>query len=238
MKPSKNIHVIPTNKPSRLHEYDYLSPMGLSKEPLQWRLGRNICITSDELIKEGDYYLELDFNIVYKFTSGIFTDINSKKIILTTDQELIKEGIQAIPDEFLEWFITNSSCEYVEVTSERRNWKEINWITIYKIIIPDEETKQVWEQIIETCGGKEEFMKSAGLLPKQETLEEVAERLYPYVNDDTRLLFINGYKLAQERSYSEEEVLTIVKAFDKEFYQGIVERNGHTNEWFEQFKKK
>ena len=42
----------------------------------------------------------------------------------------------------------------------------------------------------------------------------------------------------QERMYSEEEVLTIVKAFDKDFYQGIVERNGHTNKWFEQFKKK
>lgn len=37
------------------------------------------------------------------------------KIILTTNKLLIKDGIQAIDDEFLEWFVNNSSCEYVEV---------------------------------------------------------------------------------------------------------------------------
>jgi hypothetical protein len=72
-----------------------------------------------------------------------------KKIILTTDQDLIKDGVQAIDDEFLEWFVKNPSCEEVEVKkqyvtplgdivdtcydNERLN---------YKIIIPQEETKQ------------------------------------------------------------------------------------------------
>jgi hypothetical protein len=37
------------------------------------------------------------------------------KIILTTDPNLIKEGVQAIDDEFLEWFVKNPSCEEVEV---------------------------------------------------------------------------------------------------------------------------
>jgi hypothetical protein len=36
------------------------------------------------------------------------------KIILTTDQDLIKDGVQAIDDEFLEWFVKNPSCEEVE----------------------------------------------------------------------------------------------------------------------------
>ncbi len=38
-----------------------------------------------------------------------------KKIILTTDQDLIKDGVQAIDDEFLEWFVKNPSCEYVPI---------------------------------------------------------------------------------------------------------------------------
>jgi hypothetical protein len=40
---------------------------------------------------------------------------NYKKIILTTDQDLIKDGVQAIDDEFLEWFVKNPSCEEVEI---------------------------------------------------------------------------------------------------------------------------
>ena len=36
------------------------------------------------------------------------------KVILTTNKLLIKDGVQAIPDEFLEWFVKNPSCEFVE----------------------------------------------------------------------------------------------------------------------------
>jgi len=54
--------------------------------------------------------------------------------------------------------------------------------------------------------------------------------------EDAAIAYLNS--LQAERMYSEEEVLVIVKAFDKEFYCGIVERNEHTNEWLEQFKKK
>ena len=45
-------------------------------------------------------------------------------------------------------------------------------------------------------------------------------------------------RLNKERMYSEEEVIKIIRTFDKEFYGGIMERNGHTHKWFEQFKKK
>ena len=44
------------------------------------------------------------------------------KVILTTNKLLIKDGVQAIDDEFLEWFVANSSCEHVEVqTSDTSN---------------------------------------------------------------------------------------------------------------------
>lgn len=50
----------------------------------------------------GNYYLK--------------TDVGYKKIILTTDTNLIKDGVQAIDDEFLEWVCSkNGQIEFVEV---------------------------------------------------------------------------------------------------------------------------
>lgn len=127
----KNLHLIPTDKPSRLHEYDLLSPLGLSKEPLQWRLGRNIYITSVEEIKEGDWIYNEYQKTIYKFCIGSGIGL-CKKIILTTDQDLIKDGVQAIDDDFLEWFVKNPSCEEVEVK------KFYGFAEDYLIIIPQE----------------------------------------------------------------------------------------------------
>ena len=74
-----------------------------------------------------------------------------KKIILTTDQDLIADGIQAISDEFINWFVKNPSCEEVEVSDYI---KQIGWESdengrdmilnkrFYEIIIPKEEPKQ------------------------------------------------------------------------------------------------
>ena len=37
------------------------------------------------------------------------------KIILTTNKLLIKDGVQAIDDDFLEWFVKNPSCEFINI---------------------------------------------------------------------------------------------------------------------------
>jgi hypothetical protein len=83
----------------------------------------------------------------------------AKKIILTTDQDLIADGVQAIDDEFLEWFVKNPSCEWVEVEKENicarchsndvdecwsaKDCSDGRYDKIrYKIIIPQEEPKQ------------------------------------------------------------------------------------------------
>ena len=71
---------------------------------------------------------------------------------------------------------------------------------------------------------------------KQETLEEAALRLYSYVNDDTRLLFINGAKWQQEQDknkYSEEEVDELL---DTLLNNNMCSVAG--DELIEQFKKK
>jgi hypothetical protein len=148
----KNIHIIPTDKPTGIFE---------SKNGLHFSIiekirygefkGFHIYITNDEEIKEGDWFL-LDMshsshpNEVHQMghnkwskTGGInFSEPNSwtkacKKIILTTDANLIKDGVQEIDEEYLEWFVKNPSCESVQYVGDD---------CYYEIIIPQEEPKK------------------------------------------------------------------------------------------------
>jgi hypothetical protein len=157
----KNIHLIPTDNYSQLvnstSKYGglflskYYSPMKDMGDSYQ-----NIYITSDEEIKEGDWCYDDFLKSVFQANSimGVKTQNTSKKIILTTDQDLIKDGVQAIDDEFLEWFVKNPSCEWVEVKEKQHfeadKSKRINPLNgvyySYKIIIPQEEPKQDLEK--------------------------------------------------------------------------------------------
>jgi len=124
----KNIHILPTDKPSRLY---------LTKEGFYFLLPdikgndvkfQNICITNSEEIKEGDWVKNITIVLEKPFklnADGIlYTQLapcEFRKIILITDQDLIKDGVQTIDDEFLEWFVKNPSCEEVEVEKYCRN---------------------------------------------------------------------------------------------------------------------
>jgi hypothetical protein len=135
----KNIHVLPTDKPSLyrfvngiLKKYNNVSVVSLDSV--------HIYITDDSKIKEGDWWLNIKTNDVDKCTHKSEVSVyNSqkyqhiKKIILTTDTQLIADGVQAIDDEFLEWFIQNPSCERVEVEGHIYKGQDE---TEYKIIIP------------------------------------------------------------------------------------------------------
>jgi hypothetical protein len=160
----KNIHLIPTDKPSRL---GYLTKKGkevykdlkLFDKPMPNILdseNQHIYITSNENIKEGDWYYFI--KRVLKFKSfpqdGDRVPKNSDgsfKIILTTDQDLIEDGVQAIDDEFLEWFVNNPSCEFIQ-TKRLEDGQYFDYLDDnsviegiyenYKIIIPQEEFKQ------------------------------------------------------------------------------------------------
>jgi len=190
-------------------------------------------ITSDEEIKDGDWFLT-DDKRVEKCAPDWRAREWHKKIILTTDFRLAPD-VQKIDDEFLEWFVKNPSYEEVEVEEEdysqkcrecgetvKRGYsctkgcfmKSGNFIPTdkninYKIIIPSEEP---------TIVRLPTYYES-----KQETLEEAAEN---HINNDLDLyeslvdghisydigmdllhkLFINGAKSQQERSYSEEDM--------------------------------
>lgn len=171
MEKKRNLWVIPTDKPSRLvkhnvkHTYELLS--GFIKSNPSYTT-QHIYITSDEEIKLNDHVIQVNFektNIqviqcVTEFQVKIANDkygsFTKKKIILTTDQELIEDGVQAITNTFAEWFCSkNPSCEEVEVIDNlkyfnvdelrERHIKKLPHLYSekigYKIIIPKEESK-------------------------------------------------------------------------------------------------
>ena len=144
----KNIHILPTDRPSRLIHNDanqlcYQSNKSF-KNDRKWMYRKkfNIYITNSEEIKEGDWCID-KHNFVYKQeTDKIFSEFTgSKKIILTTDTDLIKDGVQTIDDEFLEWFVKNPSCDEVETYSLGIKNEETGESCHYEyeIIIPKEE---------------------------------------------------------------------------------------------------
>lgn len=219
---NKNIWLLPTDKPSRLVQRRITKEIKFSSldNPQLWN-NINIYITSDEEIKEGDWFMS-DFNSfpihnVKELSEREGTlgwkqeDLkNNLKIILTTDQDLIKDGVQAIDNEFLEWFVKNPSCELVEVHKMRYGALSGFSDAGYKIIIPKEK-------------------------PKQETLEEVAMK---YSCNTGYYGFKRGAKWQQEQNkglYSDDEVIQIIRDF-KYDCDNIGDMNPET--WFNQFKKK
>jgi hypothetical protein len=183
----KNIHVLPTDKPSRVF-ITKDEGLGFDNQMLENTeldcQNQHIYITNDEEIKEGDWWLNIKTNDVDKCTYKSEVSVyNSqkyqhiKKIILTTDQDLIKDGVQAIDDEFSEWFVKNPSCESVEVEKDkhlfcshcnelyssfsdgvncdvcRRNSKPYSKILSYKIIIRKEELHSMDDEVeCNMCG--------------------------------------------------------------------------------------
>jgi hypothetical protein len=242
----KNIHIIPTDKPSRL--FDFMTALVLLKKasPNDSGTNQNIYITSDEEIKEGwilvngfilrqvDY---IDGYMVIDTTGGKHHNSVCEKIILTTDLDLIKDGVQGIPDDFLEWFVKNPSCEWVEVEKSNLLNTSRTYLGVdkYKILIPQEEPKQELERGITITH-----------VGKQETLEEAAAK---YVENELQdrgtfddkvicsIDFIAGANWQAERMYSEEEVFNLCRDFAIFVQQ---KRPSYKNqlEWFEQFKKK
>jgi len=295
----KNIHILATDKPSRY----WMTKLGnLTRchdiRPIKEALGNNvnIYITNSEEIKDGDYWIYicpingLDYgdnnnpivknNLPPTWFEKLHDKVNYKKIILTDNQDLIKDGVQAIDNEFLEWFVKNPSCEFVEVNEkliiiqdkplvQHQGNKPI--VVPHRInykIIPKEEPTDfsgiVSQEFFKLMDLKEEpkqdeimerFIANA---KQQETLEEAAERIFKIYSNNTSLAeshydymmdkedfkeaSLEIAKWQQERSYSEEEVLELLKKFAPHIRYNHKELP-HTweqvvKEWFEQNKKK
>ena len=117
----------------------------------------HIYIISNEEIKIGDWCVNINSVYDHKEICRIDNQAeleryaqkvgnNCKKIILTTDPDLIKDGVQAIDDDFLDFFVENPTFEKIEVndikTIPSLQLGSPNGHLMYKIIIPKEEPKQ------------------------------------------------------------------------------------------------
>ena len=208
----KNIHVIPTDKPSRLRINSkgklILSNIAIgSKGETQ-----HIYITSDEEIKEGidQWYLDKVLNKPYN-SGGAQYSSKQDVIILTTDEDLIKDSVQAINNEFLEWFVKNPSCEEVEVNDwlDDKGNIAFNGKLRYQIIIPNEEPEFIQiNQDNPVTRGSTALVRNPKYQREmtQETLEEAAENYGNSIgnkNGTAQFDFIRGAKWQQERMYSE-----------------------------------
>ena len=243
----KNIYILPTEEPSRLHysngQISY--KLVLKKEFSKCNDGllsgqRHIYITSDEEIEEGDWVYSEQYKnrLLFKLPNSKYF---YKKIILTTDRDLIKDGVQAINDEFLEWFVKNPSCEFINVDEKTPDEIEVElnihghdigltdrefdeWVNnggqLYKIIIPKEEAKV--NNLIKLFG-KDFDLESSNTIK------------------NCNVSFEEGAKWQQEQMYSEEDLRQAFR--DGQENINYSETYGldsklTEHEWFEQFKKK
>jgi hypothetical protein len=237
----KNIHVLPTDKPSRL----YLDKGKFWLDDLVYGdNNQNIYITNDEEIKEGDWLLIIDDfeTYVHEYKGDNLPTTYYKKIILTTDQDLIKDGVQFIDDEFLEWFVKNPSYEKVEVEliedsedhPEIEGYPREEW-SYYDIIIPKDESKHTIKKEYvddQDAYGYNILVKKE---PSEETLEEVSKTTQQIIDED----FDGGLTMGQiipkeEKMYTEQEVLVLLHKRDKHNWDRSLWQT--PKEWLNKFK--
>ena len=217
----KNLYLLPTDKPSRLVKNN----LGLirvtdnfTKSDLDFIQAEfvNIYITSDEEIIGGkELFLDLRDNFMFKnqvtepMNKVLFP--NCKKIILTTDQDLIKDGVQSIDDEFLEWFVKNPSCEEVEVKSER----------LY-------EHKDTYRPYPSECKNltKTKINYYLSIIPKEEPKQETVN-MKPETQKPIQLRNPNLPAFPTEFSYGDED-FTGQPIINKKKYAGVTKREYFT----------
>ena len=168
----KNIYLLPTDKPSRLYYHSDLKQLVLTNKTMlrEFVINQNIYITSDSKFVRDEYIT--DGIEVMKATpklvdaQGLVDRRDWKKILMTTDPELVKDGVHPIGEDFLQWFVENPTCIKVEVVyglfnpmgrqvdpnDLGQNHSKCVWK--YKIITTKEEQKQ---HLIDMMKGDEEL---------------------------------------------------------------------------------
>jgi hypothetical protein len=241
----KNIHIIPTDKPSRLvlSNNNILTVIEESNYNFSHIKSVNIYITSDEFIEEEDFGLNISTkNIIqYDGIKGLDWTYNRylysyyKKIILTTDQDLIKDGVQAIDDEFLKWWIKNPSCERVEVVDDTYTVGEMSKLPLgtinhkYKIIPQEENEKDFYKigNFHENCDEGCKYHCTKGNT-------QIAECLECHFNNTSKEQIENDWKEAGKQteginSPTVEEFLEAQTQFKKQETLEEAAENHHIN---------
>jgi hypothetical protein len=233
----KNIHILPTDQPSRLVKIKDTFFITSSVD-IPGGTFYNIYITSLEEIKEGvnQWYLDKFLNKP-RNSGGAQYGEKQNIIILTTDPTLIADGVQSIDDEFLKWFVKHTTCEFVEVKKKLVEFP-LTFKMMYKIIIPQE---GIDEELLP------EFNLSKGVFDKLSNIssKEMPQEFSKLVNENFDELI--GDEPKQEITYSEDEVRELlIKGLthnDDKLCGSLVTvqkeiRTANFNVWFEEYKKK
>ena len=235
----KNIHILPTDKPSRIYLIKSNNKLGITSNNPEFTenfgsgtQNQHIYITSDEEIKDVRPYKgkwQLESGLILNKFPNYLTDLSEcKLVIMTTDQDLIKDGVQSIDDEFLEFIVKNPSCERVEVMFACRGIDVLigKIIGQYKIIIPKEEPKQRLEKYSERFDNKDNELVQGVFNPdtwgkrivEQKILEEAKDLAYWRANAEEDYLQVPISVLRyisqleqQKRSYSEEDMIKFMQ---------------------------
>jgi len=222
----KNLHILPTSKPSRLYEFG--GAYYIQDKPQENFRSYNIYITGEEKIRIGDWVIDDDYDepVLYK-ADKYFFDIGkeARKIILTTDTELIDGGVQNIQDVFLSWLIQNPTCEKVEVRKNPKVSGIVKGLGIksfdngYKIIIPKNKNKE--EKVNEPQNLKNfKKLDSAAMddsIKKKEAIDGIIGGLFKKYSNNTSLAEGDYEHLMDSKDFREASIELI--------------------EWLEKFKK-
>jgi hypothetical protein len=181
--------------------------------------GQYLYVTSKEPYKTGDWVknVTIDAEPPFKLDAHgirytLLAPCKFEKVVLTTDNYLIEDGIQSVEEEFLDWFCKNPSCEEVGVYFDLQQLDQTNPVlkgttslfSTYKIIIPKEENKQELPKTeIDWSRFPKSTQEQVGYVePKQETLEEAYNKIYKSI-DFTEFDFTSfaiGAKWQQEQN--------------------------------------
>jgi hypothetical protein len=112
MEKKCKVELLPTNDKTRIHkdkEGKLSYSLGAySKDNFNFHSYQYLYILSDDEIKEGDYRLDIFINNPKPIKADKnYKDSFTKKIIATTNPDLIKEGVASIDDDFIKEYCNN-----------------------------------------------------------------------------------------------------------------------------------
>lgn len=238
-----NIHLLTTKKPTKLHNkngslYGKYTKLYIKEFQGNEYNSFHMYITSDDDIKERDWvYCNIDNTVDMANDRTNYHRDKFKKIILTTDPDLIKNGIQAIDDKFLEWFVKNPTCDEVEIL-------RCSIEGLYTLSLKEKFKQETLE-------------KAAERLRKYKYgifISKDADVKGQLVIDTANAAFLSGMiegaKWQEEKSYNNEDLGMLLDFVSKKYNisNGIGWFHSHEsvkdisskevlNKWFEQFKK-
>jgi hypothetical protein len=109
----KNLYLLPSEKPSRLVKIKDVFFITTSTE-IPGGVFYNVYITVGEQGFKGDYVIHTPTPKLQKVIEHV-RRVDFDKVVITTDDVLIKDGVQDLDEEFLNWLVANPTCESVEI---------------------------------------------------------------------------------------------------------------------------